>query len=293
MKKIYLTSLGCAKNLVDSERFLASAVGGLELEPAGEIEKADLVVINTCAFLQSAVEEALDCIMETGRRKKAGAKVAVLGCLPARYRGDDGEDLAKGLPEVDLWLPPEEYQFFEDRIAALLNQPALGEAKSSFSNGLPAQGRLIEGRVAATPFFRSYLKISEGCDNRCTYCLIPRLRGPLKSYPLSGLLAEAEELAAAGVRELTLVAQDLTAYGQDRQEPKALSTLAEGLSKIKGLDWIRLLYAYPERLNETLIKDLASIPKILPYLDLPFQHVSADILKLMGRRRSAGPATSA
>ena len=290
MKKIHLISLGCAKNLVDSERLLAAAVGRLELEPAHEIESADLVVINTCAFLQSAVEEALGCIMEVGRRRKNAAKVVVLGCLPARYRGAEGEDLARGLQEVDLWLPPEDYQFFEERISGLLNQPWPVQGRSSFSNGLPAQGRLINGQVAATPSFRSFLKISEGCDNRCTYCLIPRLRGQLKSYPAGGLLAEAEELAAAGVRELTLVAQDLTAYGQDRDEPKALTTLANGLSKIKGLDWIRLLYAYPERLNEALIKDLAAIPKVLPYLDLPFQHVSSDILKRMGRRRSAAPA---
>ena len=290
MKKIHLTSLGCAKNLVDSERLLASATGALGLKPVDEIEKADLVVINTCAFLQSAVEEALDFIMEAGGRKRPGAKLMVLGCLPARYRGAEGEEMARGLPEVDLWLPPEDYQHFEERAAALLRRPSPLPDHRSFSDGLPRGGRLIRGQVAATPFFRSFLKISEGCDNRCTYCLIPRLRGPLKSFPSECLIVEAEELAGSGVRELTLVAQDITAYGLDRNEPQALVSLVRKLSAIKGLDWIRLLYAYPERLNEALIKDLADTPKVLPYLDLPFQHVSAGILKRMGRRRPTAPA---
>lgn len=290
MDTIHLTSLGCAKNLVDSERLLASAAGNLGLKPIDEMERADLVVVNTCAFLQSAVEEALGFIMEAGNRKRPGAKLMVLGCLPARYRGSDGEEMARGLPEVDLWLPPEDYHRFEEEAGALLKKAPPWPGNQSFSNGLPRGGRLTGGQVTATPFFRAFLKIAEGCDNRCTYCLIPRLRGPLKSYPPEMLLAEAEELAASGVRELTLVAQDITAYGLDRNEPCALAGLARGLSEIKGLDWIRLLYAYPERLNEALIKDLAGIPKVLPYLDLPFQHVSADILKRMGRRRPGAPA---
>ena len=290
LQKIHLTSLGCAKNLVDSERLLASTITSLQLQPVAEAEEADLVVINTCAFLQSAVEEALGQIMELGGRKKSGAKLMVIGCLPARYRRQEGREMAQGLPEVDLWLPPEDYHRFEEAAARLLKRPA--PAQASFSpDGLPQRGRLSGHRVSATPFFRSFLKISEGCDNRCTYCLIPRLRGPLKSYPQERLISEAEELADSGARELTLVAQDITAYGLDLgSDAQALPKLVRKLSDIRKLDWIRILYAYPERLNEALIKDLAAIPKVLPYLDLPFQHASAEILKRMGRRRVNSPA---
>ncbi len=285
-KKIYLMSLGCAKNLVDSERFLASSVQGLALNPALEPGEADLIVVNTCAFLESAVEEALGAIMELGAAKKQGAKLMVLGCLAARYpeNGAEGRDLRRGLPEVDLWLSPEGYGRFEEEVRALLNLDGPPAEAGFRPDGLPAGGRLT-----ATPFFRAFLKIAEGCDNHCTYCLIPRLRGRLNSYPADALVAEAEKLAAGGVRELTLVAQDLTAYGLDRGEGRALPALLERLSNISGLDWLRLLYAYPERLTEALVKDLAAVPKVQPYLDLPFQHVSIDILKRMGRVKPVPP----
>ena len=283
-KTVHLISLGCAKNLVDSERFLASAASNLRLTPTAEAEGADLVVINTCAFLQSAVEEALAAIMEAGRQKKPGAALMVLGCLPARYQGAEGRDLARGLPEVDVWLPPSEYADFEATAARLLNRKLKEPAPSFAPDGLPAGGRLT-----GTPFFRAFLKIAEGCDNRCTYCLIPKLRGGLRSYPEARLVAEAEALTAGGVRELTLVAQDLTAYGQDLGRPGALPGLAARLSGIQGLDWLRLLYAYPERLTERLVKELAAIPKVVPYLDLPLQHAADDILKRMGRKRPVPP----
>lgn len=275
MRKIHLISLGCAKNLVDSERLLASAGLNLHCVPTAAPEEADLIVVNTCAFLQSAVKEALAALMEAGRAKKPGAVLAAVGCLPSRYqKSTEGRDLVQGLPEVDLWLAPGEYHRFEELLAGpKAPNPAFQ------NDGLPSGGRLM-----ATPFFRAYLKIAEGCDNRCTYCLIPKLRGPLKSYPADALAAEAKELAAAGVRELTLVAQDLTAYGLDRQEPEALVSLVRRLSGLGGLDWLRLLYAYPERLNERLVKDLAATDKVVPYLDLPFQHVAPEILKRMGRR---------
>ena len=279
-------SLGCAKNLVDSERLLASAVKGLKLAPCPEPGQADLIVVNTCAFLQSAVEEALGAIMELGAGKKAGAKMMVLGCLPARYPGSasEGRDLRRGLAEVDLWLGPDRYADFESEVLKLLKLKAEPAGSSFGPDGLP-----VGERLPATPFFRAFLKIAEGCDNRCSYCLIPRLRGPLRSYPAEGLAAEAEELAAAGVRELTLVAQDLTAYGLDCREALALPRLLKHLAEIPGLDWLRLLYAYPERLSEELVKELAAIPKLTPYLDLPFQHVSLDILKRMGRLKPVPP----
>jgi ribosomal protein S12 methylthiotransferase len=279
MKFIHLTSLGCAKNLVDSERLLASAVAGLGLQPTAEPERADLLVVNTCAFLQSAVEEALETLMTLGGRKKPGAKLLALGCLPARYQGGEGRDMAQGLPEVDLWLSPAEYPRFEAEAAGLLGlwPPA---AAPSFDAALgPAGGRLI-----GTPFFRAFLKIAEGCDNRCAYCLIPRLRGPLRSYPADRLAAEAEALAASGVRELTLVAQDITSYGRDLSRPNALAGLVRRLADIPNLAWLRLLYAYPERLSEALVKDLAAIPRVVPYLDVPLQHIHPEILRRMGRR---------
>jgi ribosomal protein S12 methylthiotransferase len=278
-KKIHLVSLGCAKNLVDSERLLASALGGLGLEAAPGAEEADLIVLNTCAFLESAVKEALETLMDLGARKKAGGALMVCGCLPARYHGPEGEELIKGLPEVDLWLRPDQYHNFEKSVAGLLGLKNAPPAGPSFQ----ADGRPVGGRILGTPFFRAYLKIAEGCDNRCRYCLIPSLRGPLKSYPAEGLVKEAGDLVDGGVRELTLVAQDLTAYGRDLGRPGALPALVRELSARPGLDWLRLLYAYPERLSERLVKDLAGTPKVVPYLDLPFQHASPEILKRMGR----------
>lgn len=284
MKTVNVVSLGCAKNLVDSERLLSSATRNLGLEPTVVSEKADLIMVNTCAFLTSAAEEAIGVIMDLGRIKKPGAKMVVMGCLPARYIGAEWDDMTAGLPEVDLWLPPTKYPEFE-RLAAELLKLEHKTSELSFSGqNLPA-GR----RTQATPFFRAFLKIAEGCDNRCTYCLIPSLRGPLTSYHLDFLVNEAEQLAADGVRELTLVAQDLTAYGADRNKDGALLKLVRRLARIPSLDWLRLLYAYPERLTESLVKDLADTPKVAPYLDLPFQHAAPNVLKRMGRRQVMPP----
>lgn len=277
---LHWISLGCAKNLVDSERLLGSTVDNFNFQTTADPGEADLIVVNTCAFLESAVEEALAALLEAGRRKKPGAVLAVVGCLPARYRGPERMDLAQGLPEVDLWLTPDEYPDFERRIAAALGRRNRrpGGRPGFARNGGPA-GR----RLTATPFYRAYLKIAEGCDRRCAYCLIPTLRGPLRSYPLERLAEEAKELAGGGVRELTLVAQDLTAYGRDQGRPGALPDLVRRLSETPGLVWLRLLYAYPEGLTERLVKGLAGIPKVLPYLDLPLQHAEPVILRRMGR----------
>jgi len=284
MKTINVVSLGCAKNLVDSERLLNSITRNLGFEPTLDIEDADLILLNTCAFLTSATKEAVETIIELGRIKKPGAKLVVCGCLPARYRGPEWNDLTAGLPEVDLWLSPTEYPYFEKMTADLLRLD-LKAVEPSFS----AQNIPLGPRTQATPFFRAFLKIAEGCNNRCTYCLIPSLRGPLTSYSQDFLIDEAERMADSGVREITLVAQDLTAYGLDQNKNDALIKLVRQLSKIRGIDWLRLLYAYPERLTETLIKDLADYPKVVPYLDLPFQHASPSVLKRMGRRQIMPP----
>ena len=208
-KTIYMTSLGCAKNLVDSERFLSSAMGNLGFSITDQGEEADLILVNTCAFLQSAVEEAIGTIIGLGQIKKDGAKLVIIGCLPARYQGVEGADMAQGLGEVDLWLTPAEYGQFEKQISELFSySPSL--ENPAFGAGGEPQGE----RILGTPFYRAFLKIAEGCNNHCTYCLIPSLRGALTSQDKDRLVAEAESLAAKGVQELTLVAQDLTAYGQ-------------------------------------------------------------------------------
>ena len=277
-KTLHLISLGCPKNLVDSERLLGAMVENLGFQPEADPAEADLILVNTCAFLESAVEEALETLMEAGRQKKPGAVLVAAGCLPARCQGGEGEDLARGLPEVDLWLRPAEYPEFEVKIAALFRRRAFA-LRPAFTRDGRAAGR----RLTGTPFFRAYLKIAEGCHRRCAYCLIPALRGPLASYDQEFLLEEAGHLAAGGVRELTLVAQDLTAYGRDQGRPGALLSLVRRLADTPGLAWLRLLYAYPEGLTEKLVRGLAETPKVLPYLDLPLQHAAPDLLRRMGR----------
>ena len=280
--RLHLISLGCAKNLVDSERLLGSAVDNLGFQPEADPAAADLILINTCAFLESAVEEALAALMEAGRRKKAGAVLAAVGCLPARYGGAEGADLVRGLQEVDLWLKPADYPKFEAEIAARFGHLSGGGPPAFSPDGRP-RGR----RLTGASFFQAYLKIAEGCHRRCAYCLIPALRGPLTSCALEDLAEEAARLAAGGVLELTLVAQDLTAYGQDLGKPAALLSLARRLAEIPGLAWLRLLYAYPEGLSEKLVRGLAETPKVLPYLDLPLQHAAPELLRRMGRSSSS------
>ena len=283
--RLHLISLGCAKNLVDSERLLGAAVENLGFQPGAAAPEADLILVNTCAFLESAVEEALAALMEAGRLKKPGAVLAALGCLPARYKGPEGADMARGLPEVDLWLKPVDYPNFEAEITSRFRRPP-ADGPPAFSPAGRPRGR----RLLGTPFFRAYLKIAEGCHRRCAYCLIPALRGPLTSYALEDLAEEAARLAGGGALELTLVAQDLTAYGRDQGAPGALLSLVRRLSATPGLAWLRLLYAYPEGLSEKLVRGLGATPKVLPYLDLPLQHAAPELLRRMGRPSSSPAA---
>ncbi|MDR1677971.1 MAG: 30S ribosomal protein S12 methylthiotransferase RimO [Deltaproteobacteria bacterium] len=262
---VHLVSLGCSKNLVDSERLMAAAQS-LGFKPTLVPEEADLLVVNTCAFIQSATEEAISAIMDLASRKKPGACLAVAGCLISRY----GAELSRILPEADLVMAPKDYEGFLAKLAARFGS-------------LP---RIEPGpfetwtRFPGTPPWRSWLKIAEGCNNKCSYCLIPSLRGSLKVRSLSELVKEAEILVKAGVLELTLVAQDLTAWSEG---DLGLDDLVRALAEIDELIWIRLMYAYPERINEKLARSLASIPKLVPYLDIPVQHASPAILKAMGR----------
>lgn len=277
LKKVYIVSLGCPKNLVDSEVMLG-LLGQAGYQTCESSEEADLLLVNTCGFIQSAVEEGIDEILELVHVKQQfpDKVLAVTGCMVQRY----GEHLQKEMPEVDLFIGTEGFhdigahlkKFESDR------QKKIHVVKKSF-----LMDSTIPRHIAA-PHHRAYLKVTEGCANRCTYCLIPSIRGNLRSRPLDDLLREAERLGKSGVKELTLVAQDLTAYGFDlgKGKPKLIGLL-EGLLECCDIPWLRLLYLYPLRVDERLLDFMAAHPRILPYLDIPLQHVSSPILKAMNR----------
>jgi ribosomal protein S12 methylthiotransferase len=276
MKKLHIVSLGCAKNLVDSEMMLGCLeLGGYEVvqDPAA----ADLLLVNTCGFIRSAVEEAVDEILRLAEYKEAdpARKLVVTGCMVQRY----GSELQAELPEVDLFVGIDD----EKRILELLEDVA-----EQGSLVLKTPSRFVVNstlpRRLSTPPFRSYLKVTEGCDNRCTYCMIPSIRGDLRSRPIADLVAEAVALAEAGVQELTLIAQDLTAYGNDLDFDTNLVALLKSLLAATDIPWLRLLYLYPVSTSTELLQLMAEQPRILPYLDIPFQHVSDAVLKKMGRR---------
>jgi ribosomal protein S12 methylthiotransferase len=276
MKTLYLISLGCAKNLVDSEMML----GALDTGGYSVVEKptdADLLLVNTCGFLQSAVEEAVDEILVLAeyKRQDPAKKLIVTGCMVQRY----GKELQAELPEVDLFVGIDD----EVRILELIEGL---EKESILSLTQPSRLLLTHSspRKLSTPFFRSYLKITEGCDNRCTYCMIPSIRGDLRSRSMTDLVCEANQLAESGVRELTLIAQDLTAYGDDFSSDLNLSRLLESLLAETDIPWLRLLYLYPISTSSELLQLMADQPRIVPYLDIPFQHVSDAVLKKMNRR---------
>ncbi|MDR1164671.1 MAG: 30S ribosomal protein S12 methylthiotransferase RimO [Deltaproteobacteria bacterium] len=264
--KLHFVSLGCAKNLVDSERALSEALRALEATVVDSAKGADLVVVNTCAFIREAVEESVETVLRARREAGPEAKLAVIGCFPARYP----QKLGPLLPEADLILPRRDLAQFAPQIAALFGRAPV-EAPPSFEN-VP--------RARATPPFRAYLKIAEGCNRKCSFCLIPQLRGKLVARPLDELLREAASLVAQGALELTLIAQDATAW---RDGNARLADLARALASLTGLRWIRLLYAYPDRVDARLVAALKEIPQVVPYLDAPFQHASPKIVAAMGR----------
>ncbi|GAB4333344.1 MAG: 30S ribosomal protein S12 methylthiotransferase RimO [Desulfobulbaceae bacterium] len=276
-RKLHLVSLGCPKNLVDSEVMLH------RLEHDGyrvveNPEDADLLLVNTCGFIASAAEEAIDEILRLAEFKKQdpGKKLVVTGCLVQRY----GKDLVSELPEVDLFTGTESVQ----EIDALVREMERGR---DVTTHLRQQRYLMDsgvGRRLATPSFRSYLKITEGCDNRCSYCMIPSIRGRLRSRAVADLVREAAELETRGVRELTLIAQDLTAYGKERGGEENLPALLRELLAETNIPWVRLLYLYPTGIDDELLALMAENERILPYLDIPFQHVADRVLKRMNRR---------
>ena len=275
---VYLLSLGCAKNLVNSELMLghlANAGYTLLETPEG----ADVAIVNTCGFIESAKTEAIEAILELAELKKAGAirALIVAGCLTQRYR----EEFLDELPEVDAALGTGSY----DEIVEAVEQ-ALGKQEKRAFFAEREMSCLTGDRVLLTPQYSAYLRIAEGCDNKCSYCVIPEIRGAFRSVPMEDVIAEAEALAAAGTKELLVVAQDITRYGLDLYGKVSLAELLRRLEKVEGIEWIRLHYLYPDEMEDELLDVVAASSKILHYFDIPLQHVNDRVLRDMNRRGS-------
>ena len=282
-------SLGCSKNLIDTE----VAIGLFKdnnYKIVNNPEEADILVINTCGFIESAKEEAINTILEMAEYKKRRCKyLIVMGCLVQRYY----DDLIKALPEVDLFIKIDEYNQLWNKIEDLIKRDIVEKSKIKTSTKIseikplpmPTYNEFME-RVVTTGKNYAYLKIGEGCSNKCTYCAIPYIRGPFVSRKMEEILDEAEMLAKKGIKELIVIAQDTTKYGLDIYGESKLAELLEKLSKIKGIEWIRFLYSYPEGITDKLIEIVANNDKIAKYFDIPIQHISDPILKKMNRKTS-------
>lgn len=275
---ILFISLGCDKNLVDSEVMLG-LLDKKGYKIVDEESEADVIVINTCCFINDAKEESVQTILEMAEYKKEGRLKALIvtGCLAQRYQ----QEILDEIPEVDAVLGTTSY----DKITEAVEEALAGNGHVEVTdiNALPL---VDEKRLVTTGGHFAYLKIAEGCDKHCTYCIIPKLRGNYRSVPMERLIKETEDLAEQGVKELILVAQETTVYGQDIYGEKSLHKLLKELCKISGIRWIRILYCYPEEIDDNLIQVIKEEPKICHYLDLPIQHASDEILKRMGRRTS-------
>lgn len=272
--KVLLISLGCDKNLVDSEVMLGLLnKAGHEL--TNDETEAEAVVINTCAFISDAKEESINTIIEMGRLKKTGRlkKLIVAGCLSQRYK----DEIMKELPEIDVIIGATNY----DKIVE-----AIGTDEDAIVDDINYTPKPVSERIVTTNASMAYFKIAEGCNKLCTYCIIPHIRGRYRSIPMDRLLASAEKLAADGIKELVLVAQETTLYGVDLYGGKKLPELLTKLSDIEGIEWIRLLYCYPEEITDELISVMAENPKICHYIDIPIQHSENEILRRMGRKTS-------
>lgn len=270
--KVGFVSLGCSKNLIDTEM----AIGLFKknnFEIVNDVEKAEIIIVNTCGFIESAKQEAINTILEMAEHKENGTckYLVVMGCLVQRYK----KELQKALPEVDLFIEINDYTNYWNKILELLDE----KEKPDTINNLCYMDRVI-----STGNKTAYLKIAEGCSNRCTYCAIPYIRGPYVSRPMEEVLEEAKKLATAGIKELIVIAQDTTRYGEDLYGESKLSDLLNELCKIDGFEWIRFLYAYPESITDELIQTVKNNPKICNYFDIPIQHISDTVLKRMNRR---------
>ena len=281
--KVLFISLGCDKNLVDSEEMLG-LLRAKGYEMTDDEAEAEVIVINTCCFIHDAKEESIQAILEMAEYRKSGPCKALLitGCMAQRYQ----DEIRREIPEVDAVLGTMSYV----RIVEALDQVLKGDSYERYDSidELPV---VSTNRILTTGGYFGYLKIAEGCDKHCTYCIIPSVRGKFRSYPMEHLLDQARKLAEGGVRELILVAQETTLYGKDIYGEKSLHRLLEELSKIPGIYWIRVLYCYPEEIYPELIEVMAREKKVCHYLDLPIQHASDKILKRMGRRTTKAQLT--
>ena len=282
MKKVSLVSLGCSKNLVDAEEMMGILeAAGFEL--VVDEEDAEIMIVNTCAFIDDAKQESIDCIMELIEYKKKDPNriLVVTGCMSQRYK----DELIKEIPEIDIVIGTNEY----DKIAGIIKMHTSDKTEIYCSDEYMSCERLP--RIVTTPDYMAYLKIAEGCDNHCTYCVIPSIRGKYRSRTTEDIVAEARSLAEKGVKELVVIAQDTTRYGMDIYGEYRLPKLLDELCKIEDIRWIRIHYCYPELVTDELIDTIARQDKICNYLDIPIQHCNDRILKLMGRRTNKAEIT--
>lgn len=285
-QKFSVVSLGCARNLVDSE-VMSGLLEQHHYEMVQEPADADVVLINTCGFIDAAKAESIDTIMEVSRLKQEGKlrKLVVAGCLSQRYP----QELATELPEVDLFIGTGEVP----RIVDILQEHELNQSRRHYVGVPEYLYDHVTPRLRSTPAYTAFLKVSEGCDHKCAFCIIPKLRGPHRSRSIESVFKEATLLAQGGVKEINLIAQDLTAYGRDRKDGTTLYGLLKKLVQVPDLVWIRLLYAYPNFLEAPLLELINDSEKICKYIDIPFQHVSARILKDMRRGKSGSAVHTA
>ena len=263
MMKLQTLTLGCSKNKVDTEHILSQVESSYEIIPEGEDVSVDVLLINTCGFIGDAKEESVQAILEAVERKKQGSvgRIVVFGCLSQRY----GNELPELIPEVDAWYGAKDFD------------PVVREL------GVEPSEDNVARRYLTTPSHYAYLKISEGCDRRCSYCAIPFIRGAHKSVPMETLVEEARNLAAEGVKELIVIAQDTTWYGLDLYRRRALAELLQKLSEVEGIEWIRIHYSYPAAFPEDVLDQMADNPKVCRYMDIPLQHISDKVLDKMHR----------
>ena len=276
MLKIALESLGCSKNLVDAE-IMMGILNKKGYKLVGEFSQADIIIVNTCGFIESAKQESIDTILELAEYKTTGnLKILIVtGCLAQRY----SEELKSEIPEIDAIVGTGSYQNIDEILNGLKEEKhiiSLNDIEFAYNEELP--------RYISTPSHMAYLKIGEGCDNHCTYCIIPKLRGKYRSRKMEDIIKEAKDLASRGVKEIVVIAQDTTKYGCDLYGKEMLPELLEELANIEDLKWIRIMYSYPESITEELVKVIKKYDNICNYFDMPIQHASNRILKLMNRR---------
>lgn len=275
--KVAMVSLGCSKNLIDAE-IMMGLLDENKFNVSGECENADYIVVNTCGFIEAAKEESIDTILEMAQYKTRGQLKGLIatGCLSERYN----KELMDAIPELDAVIGTGDYQKIVEIIENIQNKGekyiSYGNIDMDFDEELP--------RKISTASYTAYVKIAEGCDNHCTYCIIPKLRGKYRSRKMENIVKEVKSLAEKGTKEIILIAQDTTMYGIDLYEKRMLSELLLELDKIPGIVWIRVMYAYPENIDDGLIETMKNGKKILHYIDIPLQHTEDRILRLMGRR---------